>query len=178
MKTLQYYFFVPVLLALLSLSSCYNYYYIVRHAEKATPPSNPDTQTPLTPAGRDRAEALCDTLRSKNIGKIFESQYVRTQQTAEPTQTALGITPVQYNNPAGTADLVTQLRATTSNVLVVGHTNNIPGIIEGLTGGAVPAADIVIPDSDYDNLFVVRRNRCKNPDRYTLYRRTYGLPSP
>ncbi|MCE7925762.1 MAG: phosphoglycerate mutase [Haliscomenobacteraceae bacterium CHB4] len=158
----------------LVFTSCVNYYYIVRHAEKA---SETDPDPELSTAGAQRALALRDTLSNKNIRGIFVSQYIRTHLTAEPTAGFFGITPVQYTHTlppaAGIAGLVSDLKAITDkNVLVVGHSDNVPGIILGLTGENVGAI------TDYDNLFVIRRNRCNNPDRYTLYKRTYGVPSP
>lgn len=165
----------PLCLALfLCLTSCYNYYYVVRHAEKA---SETDPNPELSPAGTQRALALRDTLSNKNIKGVFVSQYIRTQRTAEPTATLFGIAPVSYNHtspPAsGITALVNDLKAITDkNVLVVGHSDNVPDIIMALTGENVGVI------TDFDNLFVIKRNRCKNPDLFTLQKRTYGLPSP
>lgn len=169
-------FLFPFILSLCLTTGCNNYYYIVRHAEKAAaPPDNP----PLTPAGQQRAVALGDSLRDKNIKLIFVSQFERTKQTAAVTAGLTGVSPTEYTvtganpNIQGLAD---QLRAAgDKNILVVGHTNNVPGLILNLTG-----VDIgIIPENDFDNFFVIKRVRKDGGVTYTLHRRgTYGAVSP
>ncbi len=160
--------------ACFSLSSCYtSYYYVVRHAEKAaTPADNPA----LTAAGQQRAIVLCDSLRDKQVQKIFVSQYLRTQQTAQPAANLLHITPTQYNASDPVANLTAQLRAVAGqNVLVVGHSNTVPGIILSLTGTSISP----IPENDFDNFFIIKRVRNLNSDVFTLFRAgTYGAASP
>ena len=157
-------------------TACTNYYYIVRHAEKAaTPADNP----PLTQAGQQRAVVLCDSLRDKGINRIFVSQFDRTKQTAAPAAGLLGITPIEYTTTAASPNiegLADQLRAAGDvNILVVGHTSNIPGLILNLTG-----IDIgMINENDFVNFFVIKRVRKDGELTYTLHRRgTYGAPSP
>jgi phosphohistidine phosphatase SixA len=166
--------FLLCALACLSLSSCYtSYYYVVRHAEKAaTPADNPA----LTAAGQQRAIALCDTLRTKNVKRIFVSQYLRTQQTAQPTASFLQINPTQYNASQPVDSLVAKLRAVAGqNVLVVGHSNTVPGIILKLTGSSISP----IPENDFDNFFIIKRVRNLNSDVFSFFRvGTYGAPSP
>lgn len=173
MKNTPFYLLLSCVLSL-SLSSCYtSYYYVVRHAEKAAVPAdNPG----LTAAGQQRAIALCDSLRNKNVQRIFVSQYLRTQQTAQPSANLLQLTPIQYNAGEPVANLVAQLRAASGpNVLVVGHSNTVPEIIQQLTGTAVGS----IPENDFDNFFIIRRVRDLNSDVFTLFRAgTYGAVSP
>jgi len=116
-----------LLLALMMLSSSCTTtstttYYIVRHAEKADKTRN----TPLSAEGHARAAALRDTLISQNIKKVFVTNYLRTQQTAAPLATELGITPTEvFANQ--TPQLVQQLKAIKGrNVLIVGHSNTVP----------------------------------------------------
>ena len=164
-------FFLVLLCSIFSLSSCYtSYYYVVRHAEKASAPAeNP----PLTLVGQQRAIALCDTLRDKKVHSIFVSQYLRTQQTAQPSANLLQISPIQYNASEPVEDLVMRLRANSRpNTLVVGHSNTVPGIILSLTGTAINP----ISDNDYDNLFIIKRVHKWKRSTYTLFRTgTYGL---
>ncbi|HEU0274927.1 MAG TPA: histidine phosphatase family protein [Candidatus Udaeobacter sp.] len=120
--------------------------FIVRHAEKAD--NSKDAE--LSGAGRARAQALANLLRDSKISVIYATEFKRTQETAAPLARALGLTITPL--PAGDqAALVEKLRTSTANSLVVGHGNTIPGIIKSL-GIAEP---VNIPDSDYDNLFVV-----------------------
>ncbi|HEX8281349.1 MAG TPA: phosphoglycerate mutase family protein, partial [Chthoniobacterales bacterium] len=122
--------------------------FIVRHAEKATSgdPKDPD----LSDAGRVRAEALATTLRDADIKAIYVSEFKRSRQTAEPLARVRNI-DIRTVAAKESGSLLEQLKEASGNVLVVGHSNTIPEILKsfGL------AADVVITDEDYDNLFVV-----------------------
>ena len=120
--------------------------FIVRHAEKADDSKDPE----LSEAGRARAGALANMLRDSKISVIYATEFKRTQQTAAPLARALGLTVTTL--PAeNQAALIAKLRASTATSLVVGHGNTIPDIIKAL-GITEP---VNIPESDYDNLFVV-----------------------
>jgi broad specificity phosphatase PhoE len=131
----------------LSSAAAQSTIFVVRHAEKAeTPGENPE----LSEVGRTRAEALAKLLKDANITAIYASEFKRTQETAAPLAKALGITVV--NVPAkDTAALAAKLRTTNGNILVVGHGNTIPDLLEAL-GISAP---IDIGENDYDELFVV-----------------------
>ena len=89
-------------------------------------------------------------LRDSKISVIYTTEFKRTQQTAAPLAKALGLTVTTL--PAeNQAALVGKLRTSTATSLVVGHSNTILDIIKAL-GITEP---VNIPDSDYDNLFVV-----------------------
>ena len=120
--------------------------FIVRHAEKADDSKDPE----LSEAGRARAEALANMLRDSKISVIYTTEFKRTQQTAAPLAKALGLTVTTLPAENQTA-LIAKLRTSTATSLVVGHGNTIPDIIKAL-GITEP---VNIPDSDYDNLFVV-----------------------
>ena len=123
--------------------------FLVRHAEKAdgagVDPKNPD----LSPAGRARAESLARMLRDAGLVAIFASEYARTQQTAEEVRRACraDVTVVPAKDLGA---LVEKLKATEGSVLIVGHSNTLPEIIEAL--GVEKA--VTIADSEYDNLFI------------------------
>ena len=144
---------------------------LVRHAEKAAqPPQDP----PLTEAGSHRAQALVAIARDAGVTAIITTQYERTKKTAEPTATALHITPeVVAAGPAAehakaVADQVLTHRG--GSVLVVGHSNTIPAIVGAL--GAPRLRDLC--DSEYDQLFVVVLGDTGPP---RLIRSRYGAPS-
>ena len=121
--------------------------FFVRHAEKAgSGGDDPD----LSEAGRARAESLANTLKDAGLSAIFVTERKRTQQTAAPLARTLHLDPAIV--PAkDSAALIAKLRASSGNVLVVGHGNTIPDLIKSL-GIATP---IQIADNDYDNLFVL-----------------------
>src|SRR5215212_8697388 len=66
--------------------------YLVRHAEKSI--ANLDDADPdISALGRDRAKALASRLGAAGVTAIVTTQFKRTQQTAEPLASQLGITP-------------------------------------------------------------------------------------
>lgn len=125
---------------------------LVRHAEKA---AQPVQDPPLTDAGSARARALVAVARDAGVKAIITTQYLRTRNTAEPTATALSITPEIINagplpqHAKAVADQV--LKRSGETVMVVGHSNTIPAIVGAL--GAPQPRDLC--DSEYDQLFVV-----------------------
>ena len=89
-------------------------------------------------------------LKDKNITAIYATEFKRTQQTAAPLATALGLTATTVQSKDKDA-LVAKLRSSNGNALVVGHGNTIPDLIKAL-GISEP---INIGENDYDNLFVL-----------------------
>ena len=133
---------------------------IVRHAEKAT---NDGTDPDLSSAGRARADALSRILKDSGITAIFTSEFKRTQETAAPLATSIGITATVV--PAkDTAALVAKLHQLNGNALIVGHGDTIPNIIKAL-GINSP---INIPDEDYSELLIVTLG-----DKLQLFRLHY-----
>jgi broad specificity phosphatase PhoE len=132
----------------LALSSSFSQstVFIVRHAEKTD--NSKDAE--LSEAGRARAEALANMLKDSKISAIYTTEFKRTEQTAAPVAKALGLTVTTLPSE-NQAALVAKLRTSTANSLVVGHGNTIPDVIKAL---GIPEP-VNIPDSDYDNLFVV-----------------------
>lgn len=129
---------------------------LVRHAERAdagtaaakVPGADPD----LAAAGHARAKRLAALLRDAKITAIYATEYKRTQQTAAPLASALGIglTTVPSKDVQGLAD---RLNAAAGHVLVVGHSNSVPAILKAL--GVEEA--VAIDESDFGNLFVLTR---------------------
>jgi len=122
---------------------------LVRHAERA---GGNDPSVGINEAGRCRATVLAGMLSDAKVRSIYTSEIARTQQTAEPLAQKLSIKPEVV--PAKDIDaLVAKLRARTEGgtVLVVGHSNTIPAIVERLSGETEPA----IGEGEYDRMFVV-----------------------
>ena len=122
---------------------------IVRHAEKeAVPPDDP----PLSPEGILRAQTLAHVVANAGIDVIFATELQRTQATVAPAAVDYGIIPVIIPS-INTGELVSAINSEHKGkeILVAGHSNTIPGILEAM---GVPEPP-VIADSDYDDLFVV-----------------------
>lgn len=122
--------------------------FLVRHAEKSDDPAVKDDPA-LSTAGHERAKALAKVLEHADITAIYVSDRKRTQQTAQPLAEKLPLTPVILSK-ADTESLPAKLKSATGNVLIVGHSNTVPQLIE-----ALGAPKIAIGDEEYDNLFVV-----------------------
>src|SRR5438046_1505346 len=130
-----------------SIASAQPIVVIVRHAEKATDGGrDPD----LSLAGRARADELARILRDSGITAIFTSEFKRTQETAAPTATLVGVAPTVVAAKDRDA-LVAKLHQLSGNALVVGHGDTIPNIIKAL-GINSP---INIPDADYSELLII-----------------------
>ena len=124
---------------------------LVRHAEKAATPAD---DPPLTPAGEARARDLWTAIRDAGVSVVITTQFARTRQTAQPTASALGISPtvVPATSPTHIQEVVAEVRRHPGKtVLIVGHSNTVPALVEAL-GAKRPGA---ICDSRYDDLFVV-----------------------
>jgi len=143
--------------------------YVVRHAEKLDPA---DQNSPLSAAGHERAAALSTTLARSGVQRIYATTLQRTQQTVAPLATLLDIAPVVLE-PGAVEDLV--MRITSGDrglvVLVAGHSNTVPRIVQGLSGIAVDG----IPEERFDRLFKVMIP----PDgAATVEELRYGAPTP
>ena len=128
--------------------------FLVRHAEKVSDAKD----ALLSSEGHKRAECLAHLLGDAGIRSILVTRVVRTQQTAEPLAKKSGLAPTVLDADDVDA-FVKRLRAMAKeNVLVVGHADTLPKIIERLGGGKITPIEL----SDYDKLFVFHYDRFGN----------------
>jgi len=119
--------------------------YVVRHFQKA------DGADPsLTAEGAANAQRLAAMLKDKGIAAIFATPTRRAMETAAPLAKLLGIHVRPYD-PSGFGQLAALAAAAGGPVLIVGHSNTVPSIVESL-GGARPSP---LADQDYGTLFEV-----------------------
>jgi broad specificity phosphatase PhoE len=127
---------------------------LVRHAERATAPANDPV---LTAAGSARADALRAALADAHVAAIITTHLQRTQLTARPLADKLGLalTIVRAGSPLrahlDSVAATVRRQPDGSTVLVVGHSNTVPGIIAALGGPKM--ADLC--DSEYASLFIL-----------------------
>ena len=123
---------------------------LVRHAEKDTTPG--DTDPGLTPEGIARAELLASMLGNADVAALYASEFQRTQATLGPLarETGLEVTVHPARDGAGLVELLRN-RHRGETVVVAGHSNTVPALVEALGAAPVDA----IPESDYHNLYVV-----------------------
>ncbi len=139
---------------------------LVRHADRQ------GSADALSTAGTARAQELARVLAKSGISAIYTSEAIRTKQTAAPTASRLGITPVGVQ-AADVTRLVSSIRSTNlgQTVLVVGHSNTLPQIIAKFGGPA-----IVIGENEFDNLYVL--TLCCRWQSVKLTNLQYGAASP
>ena len=125
-------------LLLLTLAACFPVapqvplgpsYYVMRHLNTQPGVNDPD----LTAEGQASARKLASWFENDRPSAIYVSSTKRAQQTASPLALALGITPKIYD-PANTPALIQMVRAEQGTVLIVGHSNTVPDIVQQLGG--------------------------------------------
>lgn len=120
---------------------------LIRHAERVAAPGNDDPH--LSAAGKKRAKLLLHVLSQANISAIYTSEKIRTKETAQPLADELGLSPINTLDVQGIKKDIL-LNHAGKTVLVVGHTNTVPEVIQllGDTSGHE------IDDEEFDNMFV------------------------
>ena len=121
---------------------------VVRHGEKF----DATADSVLSPAGEARAVRLANMLAASAVRAIYTTQYKRSILLAAPAAKRLNLTPMTV--PAKELDaLIAKIRAHAKDevVLVVGHSNTVPAILNSL--GHAPV--VTIGEEDFDNLFIV-----------------------
>ena len=154
---------MSLLLLTMLLLSCgtTHYCYVVRNADKLdnTPYSV------LSAAGHARAGVLKNYLIDKKIDIVFATPFQRTQETAQPLAQAINRSLLLYRNNA-VDSIVTVIKGIKKkNILLVGHSGNIPSIIEGLTAKKIKP----IAEEEYDNLYIIKTRKNKTELVATKY---------
>lgn len=124
--------------------------YLARHAETV---GEDDTRR-LSEEGRARAEALADALQAQAkepMERIFSTDYPRTLETAQPIADRLGL-EVELYDPRDLPAFAERLKSMGQTVLVIGHSNTTPALVELL--GGEPGEPIDEP-SEFDRLYRV-----------------------
>jgi phosphohistidine phosphatase SixA len=122
-----------------------NTIFVIRHLQKA------DGADPaLTAEGSAGATALAGMLADKTVKAIYATQTRRAMETAAPLAARLGLSVTPYD-PGKPDALVKDAAAVEGAILIVGHSNTVPGLVAGF-GGARPAP---IGDDEFGTLYVV-----------------------
>jgi broad specificity phosphatase PhoE len=124
------------------------------------------SDVPLSELGKQRAEALKELLKNKNIRYIFSTNTIRTRSTADQLANHLGLKIENYK-PIPDSAFISHLRSLRKNTLIVGHSNTVDDIVNKLSGEN-RLQDL--KDDEYDNLFIVK----KKGNRFVFSREKYG----
>lgn len=122
---------------------------LVRHAEKA----DDGTQNPgLTPLGQVRAQKLAAMLAPTGVSAVYSTPYKRTRLTGQPLADLEGLKVQEYapHNRDFPLELLQKHEGET--ILVVGHSNTVPDLVNALTGQSTYEQ---LEEMEYDKLFIV-----------------------
>ena len=121
--------------------------YLIRHAEKAD--SSADTH--LSESGKERAQKWAEYFATKGIAAVYATPYNRTRETAQPLADAQKLQVTAYD-PRG-MDLITLAKQHHNQaVVVVGHSNTIPGYVNKALGENKHAD---IPEEEFGKVYIV-----------------------
>lgn len=125
-------------------------YYLIRHAEKDR--SDPENKNPeLTEAGHKRAQKWAEVFSGVPFDVVYSTNYNRTLQTAGPTAMERNITITMYD-PRAMEMEVFKKETRGKTVLIVGHSNTTPKLVNNLLGNTKYAS---IDDTNNANLYIV-----------------------
>jgi 2,3-bisphosphoglycerate-dependent phosphoglycerate mutase len=122
---------------------------LLRHAEKVADGSqDPD----LTQQGIDRSFRLATMLKNTDVAAIYSTNYKRTKNTVSMLAKDKGLEIQVYAGPKSEDldKMISQNKGKT--IVVVGHSNTIPGIANLLTGNTNFEN---FPDAEHGNIFIV-----------------------
>ena len=126
-------------------------FYLTRHAEKDTTVASDPR---LTQAGYARASKLADILMGTRIDAIYSTLYMRTMLTVDSLADIKLMQILPYEN-SKLREIIDEI--STSNkfnrILMVGHSNTIPSIVNSLAKREVFNANF--DESDYSNFIIV-----------------------
>jgi broad specificity phosphatase PhoE len=126
-------------------------FYFIRHAEKDR--SNSENSNPeLTQKGLGRAMHWAKILQDVEFDAIYSTDYLRTSQTAAPTSVQQDV-DVEYYDPRIIDIEKFKADNLKRTVLVVGHSNTTPEMVNGIIGEEKYSA---MADDDNGSLFIVQ----------------------
>lgn len=124
------------------------HFFVTRHLQKDA------GQDPgLTAEGQRCAQALAVMLEGRGVRAIFASMTRRGRETAAYPGNALRVMAQEYA-PADIAGVAARAQAAEGSVLIVGHSNTVPDIVERL-GGTRPGP---IDESRYAEVWQIARS--------------------
>ncbi|MEZ4817820.1 MAG: phosphoglycerate mutase family protein [Flavobacteriaceae bacterium] len=156
---------VVICLNLMVLSSCKNEskekeslpveavttYYLIRHAEKDRSDST-NTNPALTERGLERAQLWASYFDSIPLDKLYSTNYIRTQQTAQFISENKSL-PIEIYDPKTLVTEEFKKKTKGQRILIVGHSNTTPMLVNHIleTGTFED-----IPDDDNSRLYIIQ----------------------
>ena len=152
----KYIFSLILLMATSSQAIAQDAVYLIRHGEKELSGDDPA----LTPEGRQRAADWAEMLRKVGVDVVLTSDALRTRETGGIIAAELDLeaSALPTNDITGLVDAL-EFDHEDETVLVIGHAETIPRILEAL--GVLDS--ITIDQNEFDNLFIVQRPSLEEP---------------
>lgn len=119
--------------------------FLSRHMEKASSGQDPA----LSPCGVAQAQAFATQLKDIALPHLMHTPFLRTQQTAQAFLKA--DRQLLSYDPRQVEALINELKSKTGNVLVIGHSNTIPLLVEKMTGQTVAP----LKEQDYGRIYIL-----------------------
>jgi broad specificity phosphatase PhoE len=143
--------------------------FILRHADKAG--------EDLSEAGQTRAKELNRVLGETHIDSIFSTNTPRTKHTAQVLADAQGLPVVLYDSEDQVINRVLK-NCRGKRVVIVAHSNTVSKLIQKC--GCTPPSSINpnIPDTQFDNLFLVVLEKNKSIKKCEVLHMKYGAVTP
>ena len=126
-------------------------FFLIRHAEKDR--TNSENNNPkLNEIGKERSLKWSEVFKNIELDKIYSTNYYRTIETVTPVSKKfnLGIT-LYSSSKINYKTFISENKG--SKVLVVGHSNTIPGFVNSLINERVYNQ---IDDLNNSNLYIVK----------------------
>lgn len=139
-------------------------YYLIRHAEKVAQVAatmaeagtikadNPDPE--LSETGITRAQGWAQIFQNIRFDAVYSTNYIRTKKTALPTAKANSLEVLIYD-PKNFDYEKFKAETKGKTVLIVGHSNTIPGFANKLIGMEKYTN---IDDNTYGNLYIIQNS--------------------
>ncbi|HEX8366879.1 MAG TPA: histidine phosphatase family protein [Allosphingosinicella sp.] len=122
-------------------------FYVMRHLHKEA-----GADPALSPQGWRCARRLAEELADAGIRAVYATVTQRALETGLYVAERADTVPLPYD-ARDIAGLVTRVRATAGSILIVGHSNTVPDIVEAL-GGTRPGD---LGDDSYGEVWRVAR---------------------
>lgn len=105
-------------------------FFFIRHAEKV---KKGEEDPALTKIGEKRANYWAEVFKNTEFAAVYSTQTKRTLSTALPTANKSELTPIIYKTESIDLKQLSEKYAG-KNVLIVGHSNTIPDMVNSLLG--------------------------------------------
>jgi broad specificity phosphatase PhoE len=124
-------------------------FFFIRHAEKV---KKGEEDPALTKIGEKRANYWAEVFKNTEFAAVYSTQTKRTLSTALPTANKSELTPIIYKTESIDLKQLAEKYAG-KNVLIVGHSNTIPDLVNYLLGDDRVGE---IGEFNNSNLYIVR----------------------